>query len=242
LRDRSRAGPPAPAGATPGSSRRPVRPRDASSVVLVRGHGDKAEVLMGRRRSRVAFLPDIYVFPGGRVDREDRVAPEGVVLPPELAHCLARRCTRSRALALSIAAVRETFEETGLLLAQPGPKPRLDALPDTPFWRACQGAGALPALNRLDYVARAITPTSSPRRFNTRFFLARAEDALGELVADGELLNLHWVRIADAPRKLNVVDVTEFVLMTVARRLSCRVPPRVPLWHYVNDVAHVILE
>jgi 8-oxo-dGTP pyrophosphatase MutT (NUDIX family) len=218
-----------------------VRPRDASSVVLVRGRGEEAEVLMGRRRSKAAFLPDIYVFPGGRVDAADIAASRSLPQPRDLVDRLTRRCRSARGLALAIAALRETYEETGLLLADPevpAPRVRLDA----PLWRAYAEATAGPALGRLRYVARAITPTTSPRRFNTRFFMIDATFAHGTLLPESELLDLRWVRITEAKDKLDVVDVTEFVLATVRRHLAGEADERVPLWHYINDVAHVIRE
>ncbi|MSP83696.1 MAG: NUDIX domain-containing protein [Alphaproteobacteria bacterium] len=220
----------------------PVRPRDAASVVLVRGRGDAAEVLMGRRRSKAAFLPDIYVFPGGRVDTADIAAGRSLPVPTDLIDRLTRRCRTRSAMALAIAALRETYEETGLLLADPELEPLDHTHAASPLWQAYAEAMAAPALGRLRYVARAITPTSSPRRFNTRFFMIDADYARGTLLTESELLDLHWVRLTDAKAKLNVVDVTEFVLGTVRRHLVGEADDKVPLWHYINDVAHTIYE
>lgn len=221
----------------------PVRPRDAASVVLVRGEGETAEVLMGRRRSKAAFLPNIYVFPGGRVDAADIAAGRAFDLPEEITGPLTRRRRGAPAHGLLIAALRETFEETGLLLAEDAAGWRAPpGFEDAPLWRALEAARATPALGRLRYVARAITPTLSHRRFNTRFFMADARHARGELLAESELLDLRWVRIADASRILPVVDVTQFVLGIVARHLAGRAGARVPLWRYVGDTAHVLWE
>ena len=219
---------------------RPVRPRDAASVVLVRGHGPAAEVLMGRRRSRAAFLPNVYVFPGGRVDRDDVVAGRQIDQPAATMDLLGRR--RRGTHGLLVAALRETFEETGLLLVEQRPFAPPPAFAEAPLWRALAALGAAPALGHLVYVGRAITPTLSPRRFNTRFFMADAACARGELVTDGELLDLRWVRLAEAPRILPVVDVTGFVLTTVARHLEGRPSERVPLWRYIGDRSHVLYE
>lgn len=173
---------------------------------------------MGRRRPRAAFLPNVYVFPGGRVDRADALAPPGVALRPEVAEKLKRRCRSSPALALALAALRETFEETGLLLCgAPRDRPTGN---DAPLWRIYAAAGLTPDLGRLDYIARAITPPGSPRRFNTRFFITRGDDAHGRLLRDGELLDLQWVRLADAARLLDMVDVTSFVLHEAAIHMS----------------------
>ncbi len=234
---------------TPSISR-PVRPVDGASVVLVRGRGAKAEVLMGRRRPRAAFLPNIYVFPGGRVDPADYDVPSGIELRPDVAQRLTRRCGASPAPALAMAAIRETHEETGFLLGDPVARhdaPR-DAPRDatSPIWRAFAQAGAAPAFARLEYVARAITPTLMPRRFNTRFFMVDARHAMGELRQGGELLDLRWVSLDGGWKKLNVVDVTEFVLGAVRDRLALSSGQRaalpVPLLCYVNRVGRVILE
>jgi 8-oxo-dGTP pyrophosphatase MutT (NUDIX family) len=214
-----------------------VRPRDAASIVLIRGSADKPEVLMGRRRKRASFLPNIYVFPGGRVDTHDRILPPGISLPDELRDRLTKRTTQAHAVSLAIAALRETHEETGYLLLDPGKAGHLDAAPATPYWQALRRAGGGPDLSRLAYIARALTPTMSHKRFNTRFFLADANAAHGELLVDGELEDLHWLPFEEAHR-LPIVDVTEFVLNQARRRWSERGraarDTTVPFLHYVG--------
>jgi 8-oxo-dGTP pyrophosphatase MutT (NUDIX family) len=222
---------------------KPVRPRDAASVVLVRGSGPAAEVLMGRRRSKAAFLPNIYVFPGGRVDPADIAVGRAMALPDAVSRSLTRRRGSTALHGLLVAAIRETFEETGLLIAEDDPSWRPPTgHHEAPLWHALTQARAAPGMARLRYVARAITPTMSPRRYNTRFFMADAEHARGDLLAESELLDLRWVRLAEATRILPIVDVTEFVLRTVAAHLAGEAGPRVPLWHYVGNTAHVIYE
>ena len=85
-----------------------------------------------------------------------------------------------------------------------------------------------------------------PRRFNTRFFMVDARHAMGELRQGGELLDLRWVSLDGGWKKLNVVDVTEFVLGAVRDRLALSSGQRaalpVPLLCYVNRVGRVILE
>ncbi len=188
--------------------------------MIVRGGGGDAEVVMGRRRPRSRFLPNIYVFPGGRLERGDHVLPPGVALRPEVARKLDRRCRSAQPNALAMAVIRETFEETGLLLSAPASGRRLDGYPDTALWRAFAAAGARPALEALDYVARAITPATSAQRFNTRFFAVDARHAQGALEGDGELLDLQWVPMREAARRLAVIDVTEFVLTRTAEHLA----------------------
>src|SRR5689334_22673858 len=114
-----------------------VRPIDAAGLVLLRGSRDDPEVLLGRRHARAGFLPDIYVFPGGRVEPEDAQG-EPLPLVPAVAAGLSW-ATRRPAAAFVRAALRETTEEAGLTLP-----------PE--------------AARHIDFVCRAITPTFSHRR------------------------------------------------------------------------------
>ncbi|MEX2297408.1 MAG: NUDIX hydrolase, partial [Dongiaceae bacterium] len=103
---------------------KPVRPVDAAGIVLMREGSDGPEVLMGRRHRRASFLPDIYVFPGGRVDPGDMAQsgyPEAIA--DGLAGQLAIGHSRRNPMPLLRAAIRETFEETGLLVTGPDQHP-----------------------------------------------------------------------------------------------------------------------
>lgn len=158
---------------------------------------------MGKRAARHRFLPHHYVFPGGRVDRSDhRLAPL-VPLRSDVATRLSACCAPGRARALAVAAVRETWEETGLLLGE------------------CEAGVLRPALDRLDYVLRAITPAASPIRFHARFFLAEASAAAGQLRGNGELLDLAW-RPLEASLRLPIADVTEFILREMVSAPAAR--------------------
>jgi 8-oxo-dGTP pyrophosphatase MutT (NUDIX family) len=170
---------------------------------------------MGRREPRDRFMPDVYVFPGGRVDPTDALVPAKSELRPHVAARLERTTSqaRARARALAVAAIRETFEETGLVLGER------------------DSAGLRPSLGHLDYVARAITPAGNPIRYHARFFLADGETLDGELRSNGELLDLAWVPIGKA-LELNIIDVTEFVLGEAAAHLSGSAEPGVPFVHY----------
>ena len=176
-------------------SRRSIRPKDAATLVLVRGAAGGPEVLMGRRPRRQVFMPDNYVFPGGGVEPCDRWVRPATELKPAVAARLARSARPARARSLAAAAVRETFEETGLALGLPAPP---DTGPVRPEWQAFHATGLAPALDRLDYIYRAVTPPGLPRRFNARFFLARGDDAVGTLDGNGELLDLGWVPLEEA--------------------------------------------
>ncbi len=162
-------------------------------------------------------MPDVYVFPGGRVDSNDATRPAASELRPDVAARLARTTSNpARARPLAVAAVRETFEETGLVLGH------RDA------------SGVRPALAELDFVARAITPAHNPIRYHARFFLADGEVLGGDLRSNGELLDLDWVPIPKA-LELNIIDVTEFVLQEVASRLDGAAAPGVPLICYRGE-------
>lgn len=199
---------------------RPVRPVDAAGLILLRGPRDAPEVLLGRRHSKTAFLPDIYVVPGGRVDAED-LSPSGFPEPihPTVADNLAIGCRRPPQAFLR-AALRETHEETGLLVGRPG-APANSA--GAGVWRAYGAAGLAPEFAGLDFVLRAITPRESPRRYNTRFFLADGAQAAGDLKGDGELLDLRWRATGDLDR-LNIVDVTWELIRAAMRRWRDRSP------------------
>ena len=102
------------------ASGRPVRPRDAASLILLRHEGRELQVLVGRRPPQARFLPGRYVFPGGAVEPGDSRARPASALNLDLVESMAVGGKEMRARSLAMAAVRETFEETGLLLTAPG--------------------------------------------------------------------------------------------------------------------------
>ena len=182
-----------------------MRPKDAATVILVR---DLTHVLVGARSAGHAFMPNRYVFPGGGVDATDWRVPAANELRPETAVRLQHDCTQPRARALGIAAIRETFEETGLRLATASRA--ADRLIDD-FWQPFRVAGVAPALDILHYFARAITPPGRPRRFDARFFLVDAQDAEGELVGNGELEDLRWATFREL-EELPLPDITKKII------------------------------
>jgi 8-oxo-dGTP pyrophosphatase MutT (NUDIX family) len=195
---------------------RPVRPRDAATLILVRRDGAAPRVLMGRRSGGHDFMPDKWVFPGGRIDRSDFTAPYASDLAPAVAARLEKTTTTRRARALALTAVRETFEEAGLLLATAA-APRPIAGP----WREFLALGALPDLSALEFVARAVTPPVSPKRFDARFFMAEADRLISlEREADcGELDEIAWFELDEALH-LDLPSVTRFVLKEIPLRLA----------------------
>jgi 8-oxo-dGTP pyrophosphatase MutT (NUDIX family) len=207
---------PASDGAVRKAGDRLPRPKDAATLIIVRRDRSKPLVLMGRRHGGHDFMPGKWVFPGGRIDRSDFRAPSASELKPQVAARLERVLAPHRARALALAAIRETFEEAGLLLARPAP-PRAAAGP----WREFLGLGALPDLAALDLIARAITPPVRPKRFDARFFMAEADRLISlERRPDcGELDEIAWVELAEA-QGLELPNITRAVLKELALRLE----------------------
>lgn len=200
-----------------------VRPRDAASLVILRGAGDETCVLLGRREPRNRFMPNVWVFPGGRVDPADAQARPARGLRPAVAAKLEEKWSPVASRALAVAAVRETWEETGLTFGE------------------VSGQELRPALDSLEYVARAITPSDSPIRYHARFFTARAESAAGDVRGNGELLDLEWFSIPRA-LELDMIDVTRFVLDEVQRRSQGEHPGGVPFIHYRGGTRRIVYE
>jgi len=199
-----------------GASKRPARPRDAASLILLRLEDRKHRVLVGRRPPRARFLPGRYVFPGGAVEPDDSRARPATQLNADMAGPMAVGGRQTAARILAMAAVRETFEETGLLLAESG-----DLGPvRSSTWSAMRARGVAPALHRLAYVGRAITPVLSPIRFHARFFVADAQYTRGELGGDSELEDLHWCPVGELAR-LPTIDVQSFMLAHAVTTLTC---------------------
>ena len=196
--------------------RKLLRPRDASTLIIVRKGKNGGEVLMGERSAAHVFVPENFVFPGGRVDRSDAFVEPATPLRPEVLERLTKTATPRRALALAMAAVRETFEETGLIVGGPA---KTDPKRMPKGWEHFLATGMAPALGGLTYVARAVTPTGRPRRFNARFFVVDADAITGEVADSDELLQVRWFSLPDA-RKLKIRPITELVLAEIEERLA----------------------
>jgi 8-oxo-dGTP pyrophosphatase MutT (NUDIX family) len=193
----------------------PVRP--AATVMLVRDGADGPEVFMLRRTLNAAFAGGMYVFPGGRVDDADH-ADELEVICDGLddGRASAVLGLPRGGLAYWVAAVRECFEEAGVLLARPVggddavrfDDPRVAARFEAERHRVHDGTLSLTELcaqerlvlttDAIHYVSHWITPVGEPRRFDTRFFVARAPQAQEPLHDDHETIESLWVRPADA--------------------------------------------
>jgi 8-oxo-dGTP pyrophosphatase MutT (NUDIX family) len=203
------------------AEKRPVRPRDAASLVLLREGNRGLEVLIGRRGKGARFMPGRYVFPGGRVTADDAQLWAGE--PDEDAR---------RLRALKHAALRETFEETGLVvgrMARRAPAGSNGAL--SPIEQAYARHGLAPAPDLLRLVGRAITPTDSPIRFHARFFVADGSHATGDLTPCEELEDLHWHQIEGEPPG-EMQNVTRFMLRCAIDAWRGTAPKEPPLyWH-----------
>jgi 8-oxo-dGTP pyrophosphatase MutT (NUDIX family) len=200
-----------------------IRPKDAATLILINRSDVVPHVLLGRRHHGHKFLPGKFVFPGGRVETGDRKMAATARLDPRMEGQLMRHVKRPspiQARALALAAVRETFEETGLLLGAKATN--VPEVSDGP-WAAFLRAGFQPDLTAIHFVARAITPPGRPRRFDTRFFAAdasaiahRVSDVVGP---DSELVELVWLPISEA-EQLDMPAITSVMLKELESRVA----------------------
>ena len=165
------------------------RPRDAASLILLRDAPEGQEILLGRRPASARFMPEVYVFPGGAVEPQDRLPsglPERFATPPPGTDA----ATGALYPALIRCALRELHEETGLLLTD-GPLPHPGGAPAA-AWSGYRAAGCRPGFAGLSLVFHAVTPPELPIRFDTRFFRAEGLAVEGRLAGSGELEDLAW--------------------------------------------------
>jgi 8-oxo-dGTP pyrophosphatase MutT (NUDIX family) len=201
------------------SKGRAVKPKDAATLIIVRRDTNVPKILMGKRAAGHKFMPNKFVFPGGKVDTGDSRIRPPKDLHPSVLKRLMKGCSESRARSLALAAIRETFEETGLLLGEPD---STTIKTRSPHWGAFLQHGINPRIDTLNVIARAITPPYRNRRFDTRFFMVEADLIQGDVhaapVGSGELLALHWVSIKEA-EKLELPIITRIILKEVERRI-----------------------
>ena len=220
---------------------RAVRPSDAATIIIWRKQRRRIEVLMGERHRAHKFLPHRYVFPGGRVDGQDARIRSANEMHPAVAAQLARTTQKGRGRSIAVAAIRETFEETGLIIGEPD---LLSHRPPPKGWERFFGAGYAPALDRLEYIARAITPVFRPIRFDARFFMVGAEGIVGDLQGSGELENLDWIPIRDT-QEFELANVTRNVLAYAEQLID--EPPRqsasrkIPYFKHLRGGTHTLV-
>lgn len=196
--------------------------RDAATVILFR-NPSTPEVLMGQRGAAAAFMPNKIVFPGGAVDQADAMVPLAGLPGPSCLDRLQQDTVPGLTNALIAAAIREVWEETGLILGLPG------GWRDPPEdWASFAATGHLPSGDGLRYVFRAITPPGRPRRFDARFFLASADRIRGDNAdfsrASDELSNLQWIPL-NAAREFDLPFITQVVLAEVAQLINTGAAP-----------------
>jgi len=212
-------------------------PRDAATLMLIDRSGPKPKVLLGRRHDSHKFMPGKFVFPGGRIEPLDAEMPAVSELHPDTEKKLQERvkepCPLARAFAL--AAVRETCEETGLLLGVERDQP-----PEVPgeIWTEFAKARVHPDLGNIHFIARAITPPRRPRRFDTRFFTADASSIAHEIEGavgpDSELVELTWVPIEQATH-LEMPTITGVVLEELLARVEAGMGRDLPVPFYFME-------
>lgn len=178
----------------------PVVPRLAASLILLRDSGEGLEVLMVERTGSASYAAGKFVFPGGTVD-----AADATLAGPQAA--------------LRVAAIRETYEECGLLLAEPVP---LRVTPVQDFTALVQTAGCTLATHHLVPFAHWITPPHLPKRFDTHFFLAPAPADQTATADLREVVSAAWLRpeavvAAAEAADLNLMFATYMNLRWLAR-------------------------
>jgi len=199
-----------------------LRPKDAATLILIDRSGPIPKVLLGKRHERHRFMPGKFVFPGGGVDPSDKLMPVARELEKLAEARLMRRfhkASAARARALPLAAIRETCEETGLLLGVPGETARIPAGPWAPFALH----RVLPDLGAIYFVGRAITPPGRPRRFDARFFTMDASMIAhrieGMTGPDAEFVELVWMPLQEA-KQIDLPAVTSVMLEELDARIA----------------------
>ena len=193
-------------------------PRAAATILLLREAGARVEVLMVRRHANLAFMAGMWVFPGGSLHASD-TSPQALAMldVASIAKQLQLRDLQGQALpasliaGLAFAACRETFEETGVLLARHADGSACDTAviarmqehrdavnaDASLFVPLLQKEGLRPDTSTLRYWAHWITPSSAPRRFDTRFFAVRAPESHLASADASETVESCWMTPGD---------------------------------------------
>lgn len=164
----------------------PVKPKPAASLVITRQKKNNLYVLMGQRPKNSKFAPNVWVFPGGKVEKSDTLN-KNIKLNKKILNDLKKlKSNNFLSSALVSAALRETYEETGLKLINQN-------------------------LKDLWVLARAITPANQKIRFDTKFFVLEENNFTNKIKGNGELHNLGFINTREAI-KLPLFDITQFLL------------------------------
>ena len=214
--------------------------RHASTVIVIRDRMTSPSILMGQRGAKAAFMPNKFVFPGGAVDAGDAHIPLATPLNTQCAARIQDDADAALSHAIPVAAIRELWEETGLILGAKGIWER-----EVPAdWRSFADTGHLPHADPLQFVFRALTPPGRPRRFDARFFLVDANDIQSDIDdfthACDELSHLQWIKLRDA-RNFDLPFITEVVLAEVEGRVTDTTPPQSVPYFRNNDESSLFL-
>jgi 8-oxo-dGTP pyrophosphatase MutT (NUDIX family) len=212
-----------------------VRIRDAATMLVIDRSGAVPKVLLGRRHHGHKFMPGKFVFPGGRVELDDRRMSAATALDPRVEARLMREVrypSPQKARGFPLAAIREVFEETGLVLGVRRSDPIRTPNEE---WADFAKHGIHPDLAPVHFIARAITPPGRPRRFDTRFFAVDA-DAIaasidGVITADSELVELVWLPIEET-MQLDMPGITMAVLEELKIRTAHGFTHDLPVPYY----------
>jgi len=218
---------------------KPQRPRDAATLVIVDTTSGEPRLLMGKRRATQVFMPNKVVFPGGRVDDDDRAVESADELTDnELAKVLLEmkgHPSVARARSMALAAVRETYEETGVVIGRPVAAPPAS----TPAgWQPFFAEGFQPSLAGLCLFARAITPPGRTRRYDTRFFCTSIDTVVAQTGKfDDELSDITWYSISET-EELDLPPITRVIIEDLGDRLKAGplgpMAAPVPFYHQRN--------
>ncbi|MFT6103933.1 MAG: 8-oxo-dGTP pyrophosphatase MutT (NUDIX family) [Paracoccaceae bacterium] len=213
--------------------------RNAATLIVHRSGPEGPEVLMGQRGAAAAFMPNKFVFPGGAIDPSDSAITLAGLPHPDCLSRLEQQSQTGLAHACLAAAIRELWEETGLLLGVPGAWQGTPA----PDWSAFAEAGHLPCAAQLAFVFRAVTPHGRPRRFDARFFLTHAQAIVGDSddfsKASDELSHLQWIPLAKV-RAFDLPFITEVVLAEITPLITNNTPPQsVPFVQHDNILSGI---
>jgi len=206
--------------------RTPAPTPAAATILLLRDTPDGMEVLMTRRSRTASFVPGAYVFPGGGIDAADAAAH---------AQAARRPAQGDAQLTHAIAAIRESFEELGMLLARhadgtPAGAADVAALDrKAPFAPQCAALGLTLAADQVYPLARWITDRDLPRRFDVSFLVARAPAGQTPVADEAEQFEPVWVRPADALARQRAGDF--FMIFPTIRTLQ-----RLSAWPTVDAV------
>jgi 8-oxo-dGTP pyrophosphatase MutT (NUDIX family) len=238
------------------SAPQPVELRDAATVLILRDGHDGLEVFMLRRNLNSDFVGGAYVFPGGAVDPEDRHANLEPVCEGRTDADASRRLgIGSGGLAFWVAAIRESFEEAGVLLAYD-----LDGIVDLDDaasmerWAnhrqqvdtgqltmvdLCRLEGLRLAVDGMHYFSHWVTPEGAPRRYDTRFFLAAAPLNQTPLHDDHEVIANEWIRPADGIARVESGELTMMPPTIASLKAMARFATAAEALEAAREITHV---